>query len=88
MNSAFYELKHEISADYFTVERNSNFSFPLHMHRCYEIILLIEGSMTIILENQEYIIEAGDMILIKPNFVHGLKTDMTSRHILCIFLPN
>lgn len=44
MNSAFYELKHEISADYFTVERNSNFSFPLHMHRCYEIILLIEGS--------------------------------------------
>lgn len=35
MNSAFYELKHEISADYFTVERNSNFSFPLHMHRCY-----------------------------------------------------
>lgn len=87
MNSAFYELKHEISADYFTVERNSNFSFPLHMHRCYEIILLIEGSMTIILENQEYIIEAGDMILIKPNFVHGLKTDMTSRHILCIFSP-
>ncbi len=87
MNSAFYELKHEISADYFTVEQNRDFSFPLHMHRCYEIILLLEGRMKITLEKQEYVIEAGDMILIKPNYIHGLKTDGTSRHILCIFSP-
>ena len=43
--------------------------------------------MKILLENEEYVIEAGDMILIKPNFIHGLKTDETSRHILCIFSP-
>ena len=50
MNNAFYELKHEIGADYFTVERNHDFSFPLHMHRCFEIILLLEGSMTVTIE--------------------------------------
>ena len=87
MNNAFYELKHEIGADYFTVERNHDFSFPLHMHRCFEIILLLEGSMTVTIEKKEYVLSAGDMIFVKPNFIHSLKTADTSRHVLCIFAP-
>ncbi len=87
MNNAFYELKHEIGADYFTVERNHDFSFPLHMHRCFEIILLTEGSMTVTIEKKDHLLTAGDMILVKPNFIHSLKTHETSRHALCIFAP-
>ena len=87
MNNAFYELKHEIGADYFTVERNHDFSFPLHMHRCFEIILLLEGSMTVTIEKKEYLLTADDMIFVKPNFIHSLKTSDTSRHALCIFAP-
>ena len=87
MNNAFYELKHEIGADYFTVERNQDFSFPLHMHRCFEIILLLDGSMTVTVENKEYVLTAGDMILVKPNLIHSLNTEGKSRHILCIFAP-
>ena len=87
MNSAFYELKHEIGADYFTVERNHDFSFPLHMHRCFELILVQEGSMTVTVEKRDYVLVAGDMILVKPNLVHALRTEDTSRHVLCIFAP-
>lgn len=87
MSNAFYELKHEISADYFTVERNHDFSFPLHMHRCFEIILLLEGSMTVTIEKQDHCLSAGDIILVKPNLIHSLRTEETSRHILCIFSP-
>lgn len=87
MNNAFYELKHEIGADYFTVERRQNFSFPLHMHRCFEIILLLEGSMIVTVEKKDYFLSAGDMIFVKPNFIHSLKTTETSRHVLCIFAP-
>ena len=87
MNNAFYELKHEIGADYFTVERNHDFSFPLHMHRCFEIILLLEGSMTVTIEKTEHLLTAGDMIFVKPNVIHSLKTSKTSRHVLCIFAP-
>lgn len=87
MNNAFYELKHEIGADYFTVERNHDFSFPLHMHRCFEIILLLDGSMTVTVDKQEYVLTAGDMILVKPNLIHSLKTPESSRHVLCIFAP-
>ena len=87
MNKFFYELKHEIGADYFTLERGSNFSFPLHMHRCYEIILQLEGTMKVRIEKEEYTITAGDMIFVKPNFIHSLETAETGRHILCIFAP-
>lgn len=85
--TVFYEIKHGIGADYFTVERNSDFSFPLHMHRCYEIILLLEGSMRVRIEGQEYRISGGDMIIVKPNRIHSLETVDSSRHILCIFSP-
>lgn len=87
MNSFFYECKHEISADYFTVEQNRNFSFPMHMHRCYEIILVLEGAMKIRIEMEEYSVGAGDLILIKPNRMHDLRTEGYSRHKLCIFSP-
>lgn len=87
MSNAFYELKHEISADYFTLERNRNFSFPLHMHHSFEIILLLEGSMKVCIEKEVYTIVAGDMIFVKPNFIHSLESLGESQHTLCIFAP-
>lgn len=87
MKDFFYELKHDIGADYFTVEQGENLSFPPHMHRCYEIILLCEGAMRVRIEQEEHEISAGDMILIKPNRVHSLESAGSSRHKLCIFSP-
>lgn len=87
MRDFFYELKHDIGAEYFTVEQGTDLSYPPHMHRCYEIILLREGAMRVRIEQEAYEMEAGDMILIKPNRVHSLETDETSRHKLCIFSP-
>ena len=87
MKEYFYELKHEIGAEYFTVEEDKDLSFPMHMHRCFELILLLEGSMRVRIEREEYEVFAGDMILIKPNRVHSLETVESSRHKLCIFSP-
>ena len=83
MKEFFYELKHDIGADYFTVEEAESFSFPMHMHRCYEIILLGEGSMHVRIEKSEYVLGAGDMVLIKPNRVHSIESSSDSRHKLC-----
>lgn len=87
MKGFFYELKHDVGADYFTIEHGSDYSFPLHMHRCFEIILLCEGAMRVRIEQQVFELTAGDMILIKPNRVHSLETVGTSCHKLCIFSP-
>lgn len=86
-NLVFYEMKHGIDADYFTVERNRDFSYPVHMHRCYEMVLTMEGEMRMWVEKDTYCLKAGDLILIKPNQVHSFETEVSSSHILCIFSP-
>ena len=87
MDLFFYENKHEISADYFTVEENRDFSFPMHMHRCFELIYVLEGSLEVHIERETYRVSTGEIILIKPNRIHDLRTTDTSRHKLCIFSP-
>lgn len=87
MKDYFYELKHDVGADYFTVEEAENFSFSMHMHRCYEIILVREGALSVKIEREEYEAAAGDVVLVKPNRVHSLETVGHSRHKLCIFSP-
>lgn len=86
-NTVFYEIKHGMGADYFAIERKQDFSYPLHMHRCYEAVMLLEGEMTVRIEKEEYFLHEGDVILIKPNRVHSFETQGSSRHILCIFAP-
>ncbi len=85
--AAFYEARHGIGANYFTIEENRDFSFPLHMHRCYELVYMLEGEMTVRIEKESYRLRAGDMIFIKPNRVHSFEEPSDSRHILCVFSP-
>ena len=87
MKYVFYESRHGMGMNYFTLEEKHNFSYPLHMHRCYEIILMREGSMKVVIEEREYVLEQGDMILLKPNQVHSLDSFGKSHHLLCIFSP-
>jgi len=83
----FYEQKHRMDPDYFLVEQGENFSFSLHLHRCFEIILVTSGEMRVQIDEHQYRLAQGDAVLIFPNQVHGLKTEQSSRHILCIFAP-
>ncbi len=83
----FYELQHSLAADYFRIERDVNFSYPAHMHHCYELLCLLEGAMTVIVDGREYNLKPGGALLIFSNQVHSMKTADYSRHILCLFSP-
>lgn len=87
MKGAFYENRHGIGSDYFTVECRDNYSFPVHMHRCFEVIHMLSGEMRVMIEGEYYDIRDGDFILIKPNRIHSLQALGECRHILCIFSP-
>jgi len=82
----FYQLIHPASADYFQMEWGTNFSFPHHMHQCFEFIVSLEGKMTVTIGKTEYIIEKGEAVLIFPNQLHAL-TSSENKHMLCIFSP-
>ncbi len=44
--------------------------FPYHWHKYIEILYCISGSVHVAVENTEYHMETGDMVLIGPNVVH------------------
>ena len=83
----FYELRHGAVTNHFIIERNTNHGFPLHMHRCYEMVLMLDGEMKIQIDETEYALRENDLILIKPNRLHRYETEegMGGTCLLCVF---
>jgi AraC-like DNA-binding protein len=82
----FYEYNHLGSPDYMKVEKGENFSFPPHLHQCFELITLFSGEMEITVDKKIFKIKKGEALLIFPNQIHSLYSQK-SEHMLCIFSP-
>lgn len=82
----FYQFNHPATVDYFKIETGKNFNFPAHIHECFELITVLNGQMTVIIDGQRFVISKGEAILIFPNLVHSLESE-NSEHLLCIFSP-
>ena len=53
----FYQFNHLGSPDYLKVEYGENFSFPLHLHHCFEFVAVLSGEMQITVDKNEYILK-------------------------------
>lgn len=82
----FYELEHISSADYFKKMYCENFSFPPHMHNCFEIVVSLEGESRIIIDGNAYSIKKGEAVFIFPHQLHSFLYSK-GRHMICIFSP-
>lgn len=83
----FYELKHSLAADYCKVESGCDFSFPAHMHHCFEWITVTDGSMRVTVGEREYLLSSGESVLVFPNQIHAMESAPHSSHFLCLFSP-
>ena len=82
----FYQLNHPATADHFAVEQGINFSFPSHMHPCFECILSTSGVMEVLIDGVKYHIRRGEGVLVFPDQIHSLVAS-ENQHILLIFSP-
>lgn len=82
----FYQYNHLGSPDYLKIEKDKNFSFPLHLHQCFEIIIILSGQMKVTVDRKKFVLEKNEALLIFPNQIHELESTK-SEHILCIFSP-
>ena len=80
----FYQLEHIGAAGSLKREEGENFSYPSHLHQCFELILLKEGEMTVEVDGASYRMEKGSALLIFPNQIHSMASEH-SRHTLFIF---
>ena len=66
----------------------TNLNFPSHLHRCYELIFVVEGEMEVIIEQNCFHLHPGHYLLILPNEIHSIVTKSQSRAKICIFSPD
>ena len=50
---------------------SNNYDFNSHLHSCYEIIHIIHGHLLYTVEDSEYILDDGDIIMTKPSELHS-----------------
>ncbi len=61
-NKAFYSTE--------TFQDFGQFSFRLHRHDFYEVMLVLEGELEVLIESKRYIYRRGDLCLINCNIYH------------------
>jgi (S)-ureidoglycine aminohydrolase len=54
-------------------------SHPPHMHRSEEMMLVMQGDVTASIAGKNYSATTGDMILLTPNILHGVKNAGTGQ---------
>lgn len=82
----FYQFNHLGSPDYMKIEKGTDFSFPTHLHQCFEIIILLSGEMEVTVDDKHFVLKEKQAVLIFPNQMHSLYSTQ-SEHVLGIFSP-
>lgn len=87
MSIPFYESKLGYEYDYAVSFYNGGTSYPPHLHRCFEIILVLEKDIVVIIDSKEYHLLENDIILIKPYQIHEISAAAGSSRYLYLFSP-
>ena len=68
-----------------TVRGKENMDFHAHLHTSFELLSVYKGELTVLIEDKEYRLFAGDSILVLPNLIHAYRTEKYSLIDLVIF---
>ena len=66
----------------------NNLKSRLHLHNSLELVLVEEGTLTLILDERRFSVGAGQGALILPNQVHGYDSSNATRGYICVFSPS
>lgn len=85
----FFEAHHSTERNYFHISKSeSEKGFPLHIHRAFECYAVRSGEATALINGKEYVLNAGDAVLVFPYQRHEYKANDGTTTWVCIFSPD
>lgn len=63
------------------------FYTPFHWHDEIEIIYIIKGNLNVVINNTEYVGQAGDIFFVNPKEIHKMDTDNLDADYFTILFP-
>lgn len=85
MQQPFLEIKKR--AVYVTPRMKVSGGFPEHLHNHAEMVWMISGHRSMIIQGQTYRLDAGDLALVFPNMIHGYLASEDAEAMMMIFSP-
>lgn len=82
-----YENTYNFKNTNMFIVRNKNFSWQLHMHRDFELVVVTKGRVKVNIFEHDYILNENDTALIFPNQLHSYENIAESELVLCVFKP-
>ncbi len=84
----FYEEYHYGDSDWYAAFQARNHSYSCHFHRCFELLAVVDGRLSVTVDEKEYMLTEGDIILVFPNQLHSFETIDNSLFNIIIFSPD
>lgn len=66
----------------------TEYQFPLHFHRAYELVIVKTGKLIVTINHVEYTLEPNQVIFIFSNHTHDMKTVGESEVTIILFSPD
>lgn len=83
----FYEKRNFGNETHFHYGENLDFSFPVHFHRCFEAICVLDGEIDLTVDGRSETAKRGEAAIFFPNQLHSYHTRSHSRCVIFIFAP-
>ncbi|WP_053362735.1 AraC family transcriptional regulator [Bacillus sp. FJAT-27251] len=83
----FFEQHGMEEKESFQFSTLKNFTFPLHFHRAYELIIVNEGFLQVSIDQKDYMLTKNDAAFVFSNQMHDFKTADTSEITIILFSP-
>lgn len=80
-----YEKHRSDVKDHVYHQDDVNLNFGLHLHNSYEFIYCFSGEIGLTVENESFVLKAGEAALVLPNQIHAYRTAEFSKTYLCVF---
>lgn len=66
----------------------TNLTFGAHLHNHIEMVYMIEGSAKAFIDSREYVVRAGDILIVFPNKIHQYEKIDNENFFVSIFPPD
>ncbi len=77
----------ELTKSKYRIYSATNMRFPYHIHRTYEIIAVVKGTVVSVIDGIERTVHAGSCAVVFPLQYHSYKVERDSEIKICVFTP-
>lgn len=80
-----HQVHNSIGGNVFNAFLYSDIAFPTHLHKAYELALVLSGEAEAAIGKQKYLLGAGEYALVTPYQLHSYKTPEKSLVYVVVF---